>query len=210
MDDGLIKLIVVAVFLFLSYVSKGLEKKARNQRQGGGGPATAPRRKTGLEALAELEKKLREAHRAAEQQARARSAPASAEPASPPTAARPKRPAPPTAEPEPEADPAHRTMTSGDELASRHLETHVSGLRSRHLQEGVESRHLDLDVAKAREGHAAILDPGAPTDVLTGAAAPLRRAAGARLPARLTELQRALIWSEILGPPVSLRENGRR
>ena len=50
----------------------------------------------------------------------------------------------------------------------------------------------------------------APTDVLTGAAAPLRRAAGARLPARLTELQRALIWSEILGPPVSLRENGRR
>lgn len=208
MEGGWIKLIVVAVFLFLSYVSKQLEKKAQQQRRGGGAP---PRRKTGLEALAELEKKLREAQRAANAQARAREGGGEAAPsAPPPSAARPRRVPPPAAPTEIVAEAPRASAAMGaDAVAARHLETHVGGLESRHLNDAVESRHLDLDVVKAREGHAAILDSRAETDLPAPPTLASRRTSGARLPARLSELQRALVWSEILGPPASMRENGR-
>lgn len=198
MDDGLIKLIVIAAVLFLSYVSKGLEKKAQRQRRSGG--ATTPRRKTGLEALAELEKKLREAQRAAEAQTRSGTGAGSRpRPAAVVTTA--AQPAP-----EREEEESARPIASSETVASRHLEIHVGGLEARHLQDNVEARHLDLDVAKAREGHAPILDARPETDLPSALA---RRTPGARLPPRLTELQRALVWSEVLGPPVALRDGGQ-
>ncbi len=207
MDDGLIKLIVVAVVLFLSFVSKSLEKKAQQQRRGG---STAPRRKTGLEALAELEKKLREAHRAAEAQARARQGGGAGASGAdvPPVAAQrraaaAREAAAPAFEETPDAPPP--PITTSTTVAARHIETHVGGLETRHLQDSVENRHLDLDVVKAREGHAAILDARPETDLPIGPTVAARRAGGVRLPARLTELQRALVWTEVLGPPASAK-----
>ena len=203
MDGDLIKILVVAVVLFLSWVSKGLEKKAQRQR---GGSAGAPR-KSGLDLLADLEKRLREAQRAAEAQTRGA-----------PTAARP-RAAPPAPAPAARSPVAVETTatpqrpSTGSEVSARHLETHVGGLESHHLADAVETRRLELDLTQAREGHAAILST---EPANTGADVGTSRRAGSRfdpaaaLPARLSELQRALVWGEVLGKPVALRESSDR
>ncbi len=205
MDGDLIKIIVVGVFLVLGWVSKSLEKKAtRTQR---GGPAGAPRSR-GLDLLAELEKKLREAQRAAEAQSRGEATTGAETPAAPP----PRRPAAPRPSVPEEAPPRRDRGDVGGGVERRHLDSHVGGLEARRLDDAVETRHLELDLTQAREGHAALLETqtvagGGPAPVITHGPT---FAPAAVLPRRLTELQRALVWSEILGPPSSLRDASDR
>ncbi len=225
-DGGLIKLIVVGVVLLLSWIGKGLEKRAQSQAGRGG----TPPRRGGLDVLAELERKLREAQQSLENAPppgtkptatpRTPAAPTTRDPRNPrdprdarDPAARAKQPAArkAAAAPEPEAAvAATRAPGARSDVASRHLETRVSGITGRHLQESVEGRRLDLDLTHAREGHASILDTRPETDDADAPRAPAERIGVAapvteRLPARLTELQRAFVWSEVLAKPVALR-----